>query len=90
MTSPQFAAFKVMSFDVVGTLIDFEGGMLAYLRKSGAAPSDVSDDVILDAYRASREELMTRLGALAMHLRAQGGIHAPDRSPQPTATTKVQ
>ena len=55
MTSDQrFGAFKVMSFDVVGTLIDFEGGMLTYLRKSGAAPSDVSDDTILDAYRASR------------------------------------
>jgi putative hydrolase of the HAD superfamily len=49
-----FAAFKVMTFDVVGTLIDFEGGMLAYLRRSGAAPSDLSDDAILDAYRASR------------------------------------
>lgn len=49
-----FSAFKVMTFDVVGTLIDFEGGMLAYLRKSGAAPSDISDDAILDAYRASR------------------------------------
>lgn len=43
-----------------------------------------------DAYRASREELMNRLGALAMHLRAHGGIHTPDRSPQPTATSKVQ
>jgi putative hydrolase of the HAD superfamily len=55
MTSASpFAAFKVMTFDVVGTLIDFEGGMLAYLRKSSAAPSDVSDEAILDAYRASR------------------------------------
>jgi putative hydrolase of the HAD superfamily len=54
MTSSPFAAFKVMTFDVVGTLIDFEGGMLAYLRKSGAAPSELSDDAILDAYRASR------------------------------------
>ena len=52
--SSPFCAFKVMTFDVVGTLIDFEGGMLAYLRKSGAAPSDASDDAILDAYRASR------------------------------------
>jgi len=26
--------FKVLTFDVVGTLIDFEGGMLAYLRKA--------------------------------------------------------
>lgn len=49
-----FGAFKVMTFDVVGTLIDFEGGMLSYLRTSGAAPTDVSDDAILDAYRASR------------------------------------
>ena len=54
MTTSPFAAFKVMTFDVVGTLIDFEGGMLAYLRTSGAAPSDVSDEAILDAYRASR------------------------------------
>jgi putative hydrolase of the HAD superfamily len=49
-----FAPFKVMTFDVVGTLIDFEGGMLTYLRRSGAVPTDVSDDAILDAYRASR------------------------------------
>jgi putative hydrolase of the HAD superfamily len=55
MTAPSpFVAFKVMTFDVVGTLIDFESGMLAYLRESGAAPTDVSDDAILDAYRASR------------------------------------
>ena len=52
--STPFASFKVMTFDVVGTLIDFEGGMLAYLRKSGAAPSATEDDAILDAYRASR------------------------------------
>lgn len=47
-------AFRVMSFDVVGTLIDFEGGMLTYLRQSGAAPADVGDEAILDAYRTSR------------------------------------
>ena len=52
--SNPFHAFRVMCFDVVGTLIDFEGGMLAYLRQSGAAPSDVSDAALLDAYRASR------------------------------------
>ena len=53
-TTTSFAAFKVMTFDVVGTLIDFESGMLAYRRTSGAAPADISDDAILDAYRASR------------------------------------
>jgi putative hydrolase of the HAD superfamily len=49
-----FGSFKVMTFDVVGTLIDFEGGMLRYLRESGAAPDHVADETILDAYRASR------------------------------------
>ena len=53
-TAASFAAVKVMTFDVVGTLIDFEGGMLAYLRASGAAPAEVTDAAILDAYRASR------------------------------------
>jgi hypothetical protein len=44
-----------------------------------------------DAYRASREDLMGRLAALAMLLRAYGGIHAPDRTVDPTPKkTKVQ
>ena len=47
--------FKVLTFDVVGTLIDFEGGMLAYLRQ--AVPrADVSDDAFLGAYRAARKD----------------------------------
>ena len=46
--------FKVLTFDVVGTLIDFEGGMLAYLRQ--AVPgSDVTDEQFLAAYRAARK-----------------------------------
>ena len=31
--------FKVLTFDVVGTLIDFEGGMLAYLRSPPPSPA---------------------------------------------------
>jgi putative hydrolase of the HAD superfamily len=54
MANSAFSRFKVMTFDVVGTLIDFEGGMLGYLRKSGAAPASISDAAILDAYRDSR------------------------------------
>lgn len=46
--------FKVLTFDVVGTLIDFERGMLDYLRSSGAAPASISDNAILDVYRAAR------------------------------------
>ena len=45
--------FKVLTFDVVGTLIDFERGMLDYLHRAvpGAA---VSDDDFLIAYRGAR------------------------------------
>jgi putative hydrolase of the HAD superfamily len=53
MPSP-FARFRVLTFDVVGTLIDFETGMLDHLRASGAVPAGVTDDSILDAYRRSR------------------------------------
>ncbi|MDM0056378.1 HAD-IA family hydrolase [Variovorax fucosicus] len=47
--------FKVLTFDVVGTLIDFEGGMLAYLR--AAVPgAQVTDDAFLAAYRKARAD----------------------------------
>lgn len=45
--------FKVLSFDVVGTLIDFERGMLNYLHRS-LPDCTVSDDDFLTAYRNSR------------------------------------
>jgi len=46
--------FKVLTFDVVGTLIDFEGGMLAYLRQA-VPDSTVTDDAFLAAYRTARK-----------------------------------
>lgn len=46
---------KVLTFDVVGTLIDFETGMLGFLRRAcGEAAAKLDDDTILAAYRASR------------------------------------
>lgn len=46
---------KVLTFDVVGTLIDFEAGMLGYLRGAcGPAAAALDDDAILAAYRESR------------------------------------
>ena len=45
--------FKVLSFDVVGTLIDFERGMLHYLRRS-VPESKVTDEAFLEAYRHAR------------------------------------
>ena len=35
--APCTADPKVLTFDVVGTLIDFESGMLSYLRRVGAS-----------------------------------------------------
>lgn len=48
-----FKRFKVFSFDVVGTLIDFERGMLNYLRSS-VPGAEVTDDAFLESYRHSR------------------------------------
>lgn len=46
---------KVLTFDVVGTLIDFETGLLAYLRGAcGEAAATLGDGAILDAYRQAR------------------------------------
>jgi putative hydrolase of the HAD superfamily len=48
---------KVLTFDVVGTLIDFESGMLGYLRDTcGPALAGTNDDTILAAYRTARAD----------------------------------
>jgi putative hydrolase of the HAD superfamily len=48
--------FKVLTFDVVGTLIDFERGIIDYVRGiPGADVARFADDTILDAYRRSRK-----------------------------------
>jgi hypothetical protein len=54
------------------------------LRAAEAIPND--------AYRAAREDLMGRLGALAMHLRSHGGLHhrAHAEKPEPTHQTKAR
>ena len=44
--------FKVLTFDVVGTLIDFERGMLDYVQRVATMPVD--EEQFLVAYRASR------------------------------------
>lgn len=47
--------FKVLTFDVVGTLIDFERGIVDYTRGvAGANAARLSDDAILESYRRSR------------------------------------
>jgi putative hydrolase of the HAD superfamily len=47
--------FKVLTFDVVGTLIDFETGVLASVRRlGGAAAKDLTDDQIFAPYMRGR------------------------------------
>ena len=47
--------FKVLTFDVVGTLIDFERGIVNYIRKvAGPTAERIGEDAILEAYRRSR------------------------------------
>jgi putative hydrolase of the HAD superfamily len=47
--------FKVLTFDVVGTLIDFERGVLASVRRlGGPAAQDLSDDQIFEPYMRGR------------------------------------
>jgi putative hydrolase of the HAD superfamily len=53
--------FKVLTFDVVGTLIDFERGMLTYIRSAGGTAAEtLSDDAILDSYRHHRGNTPTK------------------------------
>jgi putative hydrolase of the HAD superfamily len=51
-----FSNFKVLTFDVVGTLIDFETGVLDAVRKiSGRTVSELSDDQIFASYKRGRD-----------------------------------
>jgi putative hydrolase of the HAD superfamily len=47
---------KVMTFDVVGTLIDFEAGILAYVQaRAAAAGVPLTDRSILEAYAVAED-----------------------------------
>lgn len=70
--------FKVMTFDVVGTLIDFERGMVEYFRSILPADTMPADDAIFDAYKRSRaapgagwypDDLVRVYGDMARELR---------------------
>ena len=43
-----------MTFDVIGTLIDFERGILDFVRRCATEAAALADGAILDAYRRSR------------------------------------
>jgi len=55
-TQMSFSNFKVLTFDVVGTLIDFESGILDAVRKiSGKSAAELSDDKIFGSYKRGRD-----------------------------------
>lgn len=54
--SMSFSHFKVLTFDVVGTLIDFETGVLSAVRKiAGKAAAELGDDQIFASYKRGRD-----------------------------------
>lgn len=56
MTAPSLDQFKVLTFDVVGTLIDFEKGILDQMRAvSGRSREELSDARIFASYLKGRE-----------------------------------
>ena len=53
--------FKVMTFDVVGTLIDFETGVLTAVRTLGGPKAEqASDDEIFEPYKRGRDKFYGR------------------------------
>ncbi|WP_428030011.1 HAD-IA family hydrolase [Ancylobacter sp.] len=53
----KFTDFKVMTFDVVGTLIDFEAGVLGAVRAlGGPKAAAASDDEIFEPYKRGRDK----------------------------------
>jgi putative hydrolase of the HAD superfamily len=55
-TAPSLDQFKVLTFDVVGTLIDFEKGILDQMRAvSGRSHEELSDARIFASYLKGRE-----------------------------------
>lgn len=64
-----FRDFKVLTFDVVGTLIDFETGVLGAFRSlSGLSAEEVSDDRFFTAYLAGRAEHWGRSSEVMHHV----------------------
>ena len=76
-----FRDFKVLTFDVVGTLIDFESGMLRAVRRlSGRTRAELSDEQIFESYKRGRDAHYERssevMGHVYLHLAKELGIAA--------------
>lgn len=57
----KFTDFKVMTFDIVGTLIDFETGVLTAVRTlGGPKAAAASDEAIFEPYKRGRDQFYGR------------------------------
>lgn len=77
----ELSNFKVLTFDVVGTLIDFEKGLLEAVRRIGGGATDaLGDNTIFEAYKRGRERYPGRSsGAMADVYRSLAGeLKLPD------------
>lgn len=77
--------FKVMTFDMVGTIIDFEKGVLDAVRRiGGAAAAKLSDDDIFTPYLRGRELNYDRSSEVMkdvyVHLAKELGLPSDDHS----------
>lgn len=77
--------FKVLTFDVVGTLIDFETGVLGAVRRiGGAAAAKLSDDEIFAPYLKGRERHYERssevMKLVYIHLAKELGLPADEQA----------
>jgi putative hydrolase of the HAD superfamily len=78
-----FRDFKLLTFDVVGTLIDFERGVLESIRHiSGRTPAELDDDTIFEAYKRGRDAHYERssevMGRVYLHLARELGLRADE------------
>lgn len=76
-----FAQFKVLTFDVVGTLIDFETGILDAVRAiGGRGAAELSDEQIFEPYKRGRDLHHGRssevMGEVYRHLAGELGLPA--------------
>jgi putative hydrolase of the HAD superfamily len=83
--SMSFNNFKVLTFDVVGTLIDFETGVLDAVRKiSGKSCAELTDDQIFASYKRGRDAHPERSSEVMCHvyrfLAKQLGLPADDQA----------
>ncbi|SKA07166.1 putative hydrolase of the HAD superfamily [Enhydrobacter aerosaccus] len=80
-----FSDFKVLTFDVVGTLIDFEAGILRSVRRiAGKAAEALTDEQIFEPYKRGRDAHYERssevMALVYIHLAKELGLPADDRS----------